>query len=234
MIDPTRRQVLCATGAASTAGFVGYTATGTQEDDEQDDTSPDEDSEFNNVDVMFMRMMIMHHEEAIHMAELVPERTDRQELLDLRTEIIEDQEAEIDLMCELLEEADGAGCDEVGGVMSRQMDGMMRDDGMGDGMHDDDDDMDDGMHPDEMEEMMPREHMMTHDDKRELRRAEDQEFDCLFVEQMARHHEGAVMMSEHVLDEGESQRVANVAEDIIEVQQNEIELMEEWQDDWDC
>ncbi|MCU4752360.1 DUF305 domain-containing protein [Halobacteria archaeon AArc-curdl1] len=242
--NPTRRQMLCATGAASTAGFAGYVTTGRQDDEDED-----EDTEFNAVDIMFVRMMIPHHEGAIQMAELIPARTNREELLDLRTEIIEEQEAEIDLMCELLDDAGVAGCDEVGSMMPHEMGEMMRGNGMSDGMHDNDDEMDEddmgngmhdddemnnGMHPDEMEEMMPREHMMTHDDRRELRRAENEEFDCLFAEHMIRHHEGAVVMSEYVLDEGESERVADLAEGIIDAQQEEIELMEEWRDDWDC
>ncbi|THE66749.1 DUF305 domain-containing protein [Salinadaptatus halalkaliphilus] len=231
--------MLCATGAASTAGFAGYVTAGTQENENED-----EDTEFNVVDIMFVRMMIPHHEGAIQMAELIPERTDREELLDLRTEIIEEQEAEIDLMCELLNDANVAGCDEVGSMMPHEMgeimrgggmhdNGEMHGDDMGDGMQDGDD-MSDGMGPDEMEEMMPREHMMTHDDRRELRRAENEEFDCLFAEHMIRHHEGAVAMSEHVLDEVESERVSDLADDIIDAQQEEIELMEEWRDDWDC
>ncbi|ELY39034.1 hypothetical protein C496_16632 [Natronorubrum tibetense GA33] len=204
-----------------------------------------DDEEFNAVDIMFVRMMIPHHEGAIQMAELIPERTDREELLDLRTEIIEEQEAEIDLMCELLDDAGVTGCDEVGSMMPHEvgsmmpheMGEMMRGDGMDDdemsnGM--DDDEMGNGMRADEIEEMMPREHMMTHDDRRELRRAENEEFDCLFAEHMIRHHEGAVVMSEHVLDEGESERVADLADGIIDAQQEEIELMEEWRDDWDC
>ncbi|SEH15050.1 Uncharacterized conserved protein, DUF305 family [Natronorubrum sediminis] len=249
MVNQTRRQVLYAIGASSTVGVAGYTTTETQDhENENNDTGSDEDSDFNEVDIMFVRMMIPHHEGAIQMAELIPERTDREELLDLRTEIIEEQEAEIDLMCELLDDADVAGCDEVGSMMPHEMGEMMHSDGMGDGMNDGDDemhdDMDDGMHdddemgdgmgPDEMEEMMPREHMMTHDDGRELRRAENEEFDCLFAEHMIRHHEGAVAMSEHVMDEGESERIAGLAEDIIDGQQAEINLMEEWQNEWGC
>ncbi len=231
MIDPTRRQILYGAGAASTAGFAGYTTTAIQDDESEDsDTDPDEGSEFNNVDIMFVQMMIPHHEGAINMSELIPERTDREELLDLRTEIIEAQEAEIDLLCEMLEEADAAGCDELGSMMPHEM-GDMMDGGHMDGMMGDDDM--DGMH-DEMEEMMPPEHMMTHDDWRELRRAEGQEFDCLFAEHMIGHHEGAIVMSEHVLEHGESERVAELAADIIDAQQAEIDLMEEWRDGWDC
>ncbi|GAA1337014.1 hypothetical protein GCM10009647_079770 [Streptomyces sanglieri] len=110
-------------------------------------------------------------------------------------------------------------------MMPHEMGEMMH----SDGMHDDE--RGHGMHPDEMTEMMPREHMITHNDRRELRRAENEEFDCLFAEHMIRHYEGAVAMSEYVFEEGESERVASLAEEIIDVQQEEIELMEEWQDD---
>lgn len=248
--NSTRRRILGAAGAVSLSGLAGYTTTNTQDNEtdardnesEQNDTGPDEDANFNAIDVMFVRMMLMHHERAIEMAELVPQRTDRQELLDLGSEIIETQEAEIDLMCEWLEEVEAPGCDEVGGMTREEMRRMMDDDEMGDMMDDgmrdgmDDDEMDDRM-GEMMDEMMPHgrgEHVMTHDEKRELRRAEDEEFDCLFVEQMIAHHEGAVVMAEHVLEGGESQQVADLAEEVLETQQEEIETMEEWRDDWEC
>lgn len=225
--DTTRRQFLSIAGAASAAGFTAHTTTSAQDDESgEDDTSPGEDSEYNDVDVMFTRLMIMHHERAIEMAELVPTRTDRQELLDFGQEISETQEAEVDRMCDLLDDAEAEGCDEVGGMTADEMRDMMSDGERGDMMSDD-----------EMQDMMPHgrgEHVMTHDEKRELRRAEGQEFDCLFVEQMIPHHEGALTMAEHVLDAGESRRVADLAEEIITTQQEEIETMEEWQNDWDC
>jgi uncharacterized protein (DUF305 family) len=223
MTELTRRRILRTTGAASTIGLAGYLNTGTQDEDEESNTTLDEEAEFNDTDIMFIRMMIPHHEGAIEMAELIPERTDREELLELRSEIIDEQEAEIELMCDLLEEADVAGCDEVGGMMPHEMGEMMGGEDMGDMMRNG-----------EMEEMMPQDQMMTHDEKRDLRRAEDEEFDCLFAEHMISHHEGAVMMSEHVLEEGESDRVADLADEIVEAQQEEIEQMENWQDEWDC
>lgn len=224
MTDSTRRRLLYAAGVISTAGLTSSTVSATQHSENDDNgTEPEEDTEFNQVDIMFVRMMIPHHEGAIQMAELVPERTDREELLNLQTEIIEEQEAEIDQMCDLLDEADAAGCDEVGSMMPHEMRDMMHGNNM-DGMMDEQ----------EMQEMMPREYMMTHDDRRELRRSEGQEFDCLFAHHMIRHHEGAVVMSEHVIDEGESERIDNLAQEIIEAQQEEIEMMEEWQAEWDC
>jgi uncharacterized protein (DUF305 family) len=223
MTELTRRRILRTTGVASTIGLAGYLNTGTQDEDEESNTTLDEEAEFNDTDIMFIRMMIPHHEGAIEMAELIPERTDREELLELRSEIIDEQEAEIDLMCDLLEETDVAGCDEVGGMMPHEMGEMMGGEDMGDMMRNG-----------EMEEMMPQDQMMTHDEKRDLRRAEDEEFDCLFAEHMISHHEGAVMMSEHVLEEGESDRVADLADEIVEAQQEELEQMENWQDEWDC
>ncbi|XVH33322.1 DUF305 domain-containing protein (plasmid) [Haloferacaceae archaeon DSL9] len=225
----------------STIGLAGYTFDSTQQDDgehhggeneqrdeevEQADQTPSEDSEFNVADVLFMRMMIMHHERAIEMAELTPTRTDRQELLDLGQEIMEKQEAEIDLMCDWLDEAEVAGCDEVGGMTPRKMEDMMSEG-----------DMEGMMSEEQMGEMMPHgrgEHVMTHDDKRQLRRAENDEFDCLFVEHMITHHEGAIMMAERIPEAGESQRVADLAEDIITDQQEEISTMEAWQNEWNC
>jgi uncharacterized protein (DUF305 family) len=60
---------------------------------------------YNEADVMFLRMMIPHHEGAIEMAQLVPERTDRQELIELAKQIITTQRAEIEQMRMMLKEA---------------------------------------------------------------------------------------------------------------------------------
>lgn len=156
----------------------------------------DDDGEFNDADVAFMQGMIPHHEQAIEMAELVPDRTDSRRLCDLAPEIIEVQEAEIEQLREWLEEA-GA-------------------DAGGDHDHD------------EMEGMLSEEELT------ELREAEGQEFDCLFAEHMIFHHEGAIEMSEDVLEDGRAKRVTDLADEIIAVQREEIEMMECWRDDWGC
>lgn len=61
-------------------------------------------SDFNNADVMFMNMMIIHHDQAIEMAELAPNRTDNGEILALSRNISESQRAENSQMAEWLEE----------------------------------------------------------------------------------------------------------------------------------
>jgi uncharacterized protein (DUF305 family) len=49
----------------------------------------------------------------------------------------------------------------------------------------------------------------------------------MFLTMMIEHHEGAVTMSETVLDEGENPEVAELADEIIAVQEQEIDLMHE-------
>jgi uncharacterized protein (DUF305 family) len=213
MRRPTRRRILYAAGATGAAGLAGF-ATASEDGhdgdyhEEHDDHDHheehgehadfDEDSSFNEADVLFMQGMIPHHEQAIEMAELVPGRTDNQELCALGPEIIDVQQAEIEELHEWLDEA---GVDDPDGhdMDHEEMDGML-----------------------------------TADDFQELRELEGQEFDCLFAAQMIAHHEGAITMSEYVLEDGESQRVADLAAEIIDLQREEIEMMECWRAQWNC
>lgn len=59
-----------------------------------------EKEEFNRADVMFMNMMIVHHDQAIEMAELAENRTDNENILDLSNNISEAQRAENQQMTE--------------------------------------------------------------------------------------------------------------------------------------
>jgi uncharacterized protein (DUF305 family) len=52
----------------------------------------------NRLEVVFMSLMIPHHQGAIDMARLVPDRAAHQELKDLATDILQTQAAEIDQM----------------------------------------------------------------------------------------------------------------------------------------
>lgn len=70
--------------------------------------NPNEESEspteFNQADVMFMNMMIIHHDQAIKMAELAPNRTDNEHILELSRNISEAQRAENNQMAKWLRE----------------------------------------------------------------------------------------------------------------------------------
>ncbi|KYH23769.1 hypothetical protein HAPAU_38480 [Halalkalicoccus paucihalophilus] len=76
--------------------------------------------------------------------------------------------------------------------------------------------------------------MMTPDEMQELRCLEGQAFDCLFVEHMIHHHESAIIMAEDALADGQADRVLEVAEDVIEVQEAEITMMKSWLTEWGC
>lgn len=59
-------------------------------------------SEFNRADVMFMRMMIIHHDQAVKMAEMASERTDNENILELSENISEAQRRENEKMADWL------------------------------------------------------------------------------------------------------------------------------------
>ena len=83
------------------------------------------------VDVEFAQGMIPHHVGAVEMAEMVPDRTDRPELVDLAAQIIADQEGEIEQMRGMLERmgAEEMAMDEMSDMDHGVM-GMMSDEEM--------------------------------------------------------------------------------------------------------
>jgi uncharacterized protein (DUF305 family) len=92
---------------------------------------PTDDEEPTEADVVFIRGMVPHHEGAVEMARLVPDRTDREELRELADEIVQVQEAEIDHMEGMLErmEAHDMSADGGHGMDDEEM-GMMSDEDM--------------------------------------------------------------------------------------------------------
>lgn len=58
------------------------------------------------------------------------------------------------------------------------------------------------------------------------------EFDRIFVEEMIEHHQGAIDMAEEARLYAGHEEIKNLADDIIEAQTSEIEMMRQWQKDW--
>lgn len=89
-------------------------------------------SDFNDADVMFLQMMYPHHEQAVDMAEMVPQRSQNPELLALATAIEQAQGPEMQQMTALLQSfgkpapTDG----DHGDHGDHQMPGMMSDEQM--------------------------------------------------------------------------------------------------------
>jgi len=59
-----------------------------------------------------------------------------------------------------------------------------------------------------------------------------EEFEIAFLEGMIDHHVGAVDMAELVLKNTERPELVQMANDIIEVQNAEINMMQKWRDSW--
>jgi len=157
---------------------------------------------FDDADVEFLQGMVPHHSQAVAMAELVPDRTDRPELNELAETIISTQNEEIEQMNTVLSDA---GAEPVEGGMDH---GGMTEGGM------------------TMSGMMDDQQMQ------DLESAEGQDFELMFLDMMTAHHQGAIEAAEQVLDGGENPEVADLAEQIIQAQQAEIEQMATWKEQW--
>lgn len=83
------------------------------------------------------------------------------------------------------------------------------------------------------EEMMETmEGMHSPEEMERLRSLEGEAFEREFINLMIDHHQGAIDMSQEVLQNGEDSAVAQLAEDIIAEQEAEIAQMQEWCREW--
>jgi uncharacterized protein (DUF305 family) len=74
--------------------------------------------------------------------------------------------------------------------------------------------------------------MMSEADMRQLRTTNDQDFDRLFLDMMTAHHEGAIDMANTELRDGALPEVKQLAQQIIDTQQTEIDQFGKWQQAW--
>lgn len=152
-------------------------------------------------DVMFVQMMIPHHEQAIEMSEILLAKDGMPaELRELAEQIAAEQGPEIERMRSWLRDW---GMPEMGDMAG------------GHGGHGGHGGMDG---------------MLSQAELGELRAAEGDEAVDLFLRQMIAHHEGAIDMARDVIDNGRHPDVRALGDDIIASQQAEIELMTEWLD----
>ena len=158
------------------------------------------DGDQNSADIMFVEMMIPHHEQAVEMSELILAKDGVDpEVVALAEQIRAAQDPEIALMEGWL---DDWGLPSMGDDMGG-MEGMDHG-GMG------------GMAG-----------MMSDEQMAELESADGATGAALFLELMIEHHVGAVEMAEDVIDDGRDADVRVLAEQIIVSQTAEIATMRE-------
>ena len=163
----------------------------------------------NQADVMFSQHMIPHHQQAIEMSDMVLAKENIDErVVTLAEQIKAAQGPEINQMRGWLQQW---------GVPEMPMSGT----GMpGHGGH--------GMGPDgSMMPGMPMAGMMSPADMAALQNARGVDATRLFLEQMIRHHEGAITMARTEIDNGQYPETVDLARTISVDQQREIDLMKQ-------
>lgn len=137
------------------------------------------DNRFSTDDVKFMQDMILHHYQAVQMADLVASRTNRQEVIDVAGRINVAQADEIAFMRRWLQERGQTAPDPVNAPHA--MHNMPQAPGAGHEGHA------------KMAGMATPEQMTA------LAAASGPVFDRMFLELMIAHHDGAVQMVDHLL-----------------------------------
>ncbi|GAB3245535.1 DUF305 domain-containing protein [Arthrobacter pigmenti] len=164
--------------------------------------STDVSAEHNKADVMFAKMMSVHHNQAVTMSTIIldKENIDPQ-VTKLARQIKEAQGPEIQTMHSWLKawgEPVPVGDHRMGG-----MDSMS------------------GMSTGDMEGMMSEEQMQ------QLKTADGDKAARLFLSHMIEHHKGAVTMAQQEVKNGTNPEAIALAKDMIKAQKAEIETMNE-------
>jgi uncharacterized protein (DUF305 family) len=155
------------------------------------------DSRLLGSDVMFLEMMIPHHQQAVDISDLAVSRSKDTELIDLAKKIRNGQAAEIIQMKNWL--ADAGDSSMMGHGMNHGMNHSM-----GDGMGG----------------------MLTESELNTLNSLSGSKFDIYWLKGMITHHEGALHMVTMIKDSNRSE-IQNFGDEIISVQTVEIEQMKE-------
>lgn len=162
------------------------------------------DMKNSRIDAHFIEQMIPHHEDAITMANVALEKAKTKEVIELANEIVVAQSKEIEQMKIWYKEWFGTEVPEGDEVMRGH--GMMGGGGM---------------------------HMGRTGDSSDMTRLENStEFDKEFAEEMIVHHQMAVMMAEMLKNSTNRPEMEKLAQDIIDAQNKEIQLMRSWLEKW--
>ena len=103
-MNRTRTRLTVGLAAAATAAAAVLSACSTAADTKSDSAasstgaSAPKSAAHNSDDVMFARMMIPHHEQAVELAAMVPQHTNNADVINLAAEILKAQQPEINVM----------------------------------------------------------------------------------------------------------------------------------------
>jgi len=165
----------------------------------EDSDAARSDQGFNDADVTFATEMIPHHAQALEMVSLAVGRDVSPPVRDLADQIMAAQTPEVEQMAAWLREWDQP-------VPDTSLDHS----GLGD---------------EAVQMEMPG--MATAEEMAALEAARGAEFERMFLTMMIEHHEGAIEMAQAELDSGQNAEAKQLAQEIIDAQQREIDRMRE-------
>lgn len=178
------------------------------------------DAAHNDADVMFTRGMIPHHQQAIEMSNmLLGKQGIDPEVSSLAEEIKNAQGPEIEQMQGWLREWGMSSAPGGSGMPGHDMPGHQMPGGGDMGDMGDMPGMSGGGHG-----------MMSEADMAALQNAQGEEATRLFLTQMIEHHQGAIMMAQQEIDNGQFPAAVEMAGNIVSSQQAEIDTMQDMLD----
>ncbi|CAB4707821.1 MAG: DUF305 domain-containing protein [Actinobacteria bacterium] len=165
---------------------------------DEPDGFPSDQDRYAAADVTFARDMVAHHTQALEMVDLTDGRDLDATFAALVREIRETQAPEIASMNRWLELWSGSVPSTASSPEMDDMEGMHHMDGM-----------------------------LSDDQLEQLATASDDDFEQLWLQLMIEHHQGALEMAQTELDEGTNALARELAQDVIDTQQSEIETMQD-------
>ncbi|WP_019931307.1 DUF305 domain-containing protein [Nocardia sp. BMG111209] len=155
-------------------------------------------TDFDDADVSFLQMMYPHHAQAVAMAQLVPSRSQNQQVVALAAAIRDAQAPEMERMSALLR-GFGKPAPATGGHAMPDIS--------------------------DMPGMSTTPGMMPDADMAKLRALSGPEFDRAWLQMMIDHHSGAITMANDELAHGSNADSKALAQSIVTAQQSEIDRM---------
>jgi len=157
------------------------------------------------VDEMFINMMVPHHQGAVAMAQITLERAGHAEIKEMANAIITSQEDEITQMKDWKQQWYGSS--ETPPMSEMPM--LQEMPGMGSGGH-----------------------LMNMQADVDALRDAPEPFDLAFIDAMIPHHQSAVDAAMMVKDTAVHPEIRTLAQQVIEAQQQEIDQLKTWRQEW--
>ena len=214
---PTRTVALL-----SATALTALAATGCGSDDQTSTTSTAAKASSTTasaaeVDKAFVAQMVPHHEMAIEMAALAPQRGERTEIKELGNAIAVSQAPEVK---QLQQAAKRLGVQVASTPTAEKAGGMDHSQHGGDT----------GMAAAAKTLGIPMDDMGMSMNMDALTKADP--FDRAFIDEMIPHHQGAILMARAEMTKGSDPELKKIARAIITAQTEEIEQMNSWRKQW--